>query len=1090
MAGTIKGIIVEIGGDTSGLQNALKNVNSATSSLSKELRGVNSLLKLDPTNTELLSQKQTILSQSIQETSEKLRILKQTQEQADSAIANGTKVSDENYRNLQREIINTENKLKDLQLQASKWTQAGKAIEKFGNKISNTSKKLDTLGGTLTTTLTLPVLAVGTAAITTGNNFEAQMSRVQAIAGATGEELEKLTEQAMMLGAETSFSATEVAQGMENLASAGFTTEEIMEAMPGLLDLAASSGAELATSSEIAASAIRGFGLEASEAVHVADVFAEASARTNAQTEDMGNAMKYIAPVANTMGLKIEEVAAAIGIMSDAGIKGEQAGTTLRGALTRLTKPTEKMIGVMENLGISFYDNEGKMKSLTEIISMLQDATKDLTNEQEQNALTTLFGTESLSGMVALINRGSKDLEDMTKSFENCDGSASDMADTMLDNTSGALESLSGSIETTGIAIQKALTPEIKKSAKWIQDLVDDFSNLSEEQQLNIIKMAGLVVAIGPTIKIISKLSGIIGTATKGIGLVSQAIKVLATNTQSSSDSVNKLASNFKKLASPAGIVTATLTAVAIGVELVNQKVQEELKSTTELIEQLQSATETRKSSTEAIENQRDASLAEIDNVKMLRDELSTLVDENGKVKEGYEARAQFILNELNEALGTEYKLNDNIIKSYEKMQDSIDELILKKKAQLILEADEEAYQEAIHNKTQAMQDYLSAQDELNKLLPEYNKLAEEQKRGFIGSEYSLVEASTKMKEYGERIQELKTNINEQDRLLKQYNDSIVRYNENSELMIEGGAENYKKIEQSVAITQANITASANAGIAERINNQIQANAETKRLYDLETQYNKDAKDSIYATNVEEGKKQLQLLADDLIARTSTVSDLGENEVSAWKNLANNAYDEYNYALGKMPVETRKKIEEMTGVISKNTSVEEATIGIARKVESGFNDNVDPETWGKDLVQLLTKGASNINAINGLKGTITGIADMIRRILGFSVPEEGPLSNFDKSMPDMIDLMTKGIDNNSYKLENSAKRLATKLNSTLNSELLLNYSKLQGQLSSQVINSSKTIFTTPQIIFNVQELDEAKLQQCFNYVNRKFGSQY
>ena len=199
-------------------------------------------------------------------------------------------------------------------------------------------------------------------------------------------------------------------------------------------------------------------------------------------------------------------------------------------------------------------------------------------------------------------------------------------------------------------------------------------------------------------------------------------------------------------------------------------------------------------------------------------------------------------------------------------MQDSIDELILKKKAQLILEADEEAYQEAIHNKTQAMQDYLSAQDELNKLLPEYNKLAEEQKRGFIGSEYSLVEASTKMKEYGERIQELKTNINEQDRLLKQYNDSIVKYNKNSELMIEGGAENYKKIEQSVATTQANITASANAGIAERINNQIQANAETKRLYDLETQYNKDAKDSIYATNVEEGKKQLQLLADDLIA--------------------------------------------------------------------------------------------------------------------------------------------------------------------------------------------------------------------------------
>ena len=510
MAGTVKGIIVEIGGDTSGLQNALKKVNSATSSLSKELRGINSLLKLDPTNTELVSQKQQVLAENIEQTTQKLEELKKIQ---DEANASANKISPENYRALQREIISTENKLKDLQVQASKWTTAGKSIEEFGNKVKSVSDKLDTLGSTLTTTLTLPVLAIGTAAVTTGNDFEAQMSRVQAIAGATGDELEQLTQQAMDLGAETSFSASEVAEGMENLASAGFNTQEIMEAMPGLLDLAASSGADLATSSEIAASAIRGFGLDASSSAHVADVFAEAAARTNAQTEDMGEAMKFIAPAANTMGLKIEEVAAAIGIMSDAGIKGSQAGTTLRGALSRLTKPTDKMTKVMDNLGISFYDNEGKMKSLTEMISMLQDATKDLTDEQKQNALTTLFGTESLSGMLALINRGPDDLKNLTKEFENCDGAASDMADTMLaasdmadtmlDNTQGALESLSGSFETAGIAIQKALAPEIKKLAKWIQGLVDDFSDLSEEEQLNIIKTVALVAAIGPAIKIL-----------------------------------------------------------------------------------------------------------------------------------------------------------------------------------------------------------------------------------------------------------------------------------------------------------------------------------------------------------------------------------------------------------------------------------------------------------------------------------------------------------------------------------------------------------------------------------------------------------
>lgn len=579
MAGTIKGIIVEIGGDVSGLQNALSKVNTATSSLSKELRGINSLLKLDPKNTELLSQKQQVLSKSIEETSNKLQQLKKLQEQADDAITNGTEISEENYRNLQREIINTENKLKQLQLEASNWTKAGAKLEEFGTKVGNIAGKIDNLGSTLTTSLTLPVLAIGTAAVTTGNDFEAQMSRVQAIAGATKDELKQLTDQAIDLGASTSFSASEVASGMENLASAGFTTQEIMEAMPGLLDLAASSGADLATSSEIAASAIRGFGLEASTSAHVADIFAEASARTNAQVEDMGEAMKYIAPVANTMGLKIEEVAAAIGIMSDAGIKGSQAGTTLRGALTRLTKPTDKMVGVMEDLGISFYDNEGKMKSLTEMISMLQDATKNLTDEQEQNALTTLFGTESLSGMVALINRGSGELSDMTKSFEDCDGAAQDMADTMLDNTKGAFESLSGSLESAGIAIQQALAPSIRDLSEWIQDLVDDFNDLSDEEKENIIKTALLVAAIGPAVKILGTLTSGVGKAVKGIGTLSQAIGVLKTGAQSANTTANTLAKGIGAIANPATLVaTAIITATGVIITQIN-KAQEEVKN-------------------------------------------------------------------------------------------------------------------------------------------------------------------------------------------------------------------------------------------------------------------------------------------------------------------------------------------------------------------------------------------------------------------------------------------------------------------------------------------------------------------------------
>ena len=558
MAGSIKGIIVEIGGDTSGLQKALKNVNSATSSLTKELKGINSLLKFDPKNTELLAQKQTVLSQNIQETTNKLEQLKQAQKLADETIKNGGEISQENYRYLQREIINTENKLKDLKVEASDWTTVSKSLDSISKKMKTVGDSISSIGGTLTTGVTVPVVGIVGAATAVGNEFEAQMSRVQAIAGATGEELNLLTEQALQLGAQTSFSATEAAEGMENLASAGFTTEEIMEAIPGLLDLAASSGSELATASEIAANAIRGFGLDASEAGHVADVFAEAAARTNAQTEDMGNAMKYIAPVAHTMGISLEETAAAIGIMSDAGIKGEQAGTTLRGALTRLTKPTNKMIGTMEELGISFYDNEGKMKSLTEIVKMLQDSMQGLSDEEQQYALTTLFGTESLSGMLALISRGPEELSTMTNSFKDCDGAASEMADTMLNNTSGAIEEMNGAIESLGIKIQQILAPYIVEAANKVQELVNKFLNLPESTQKTILAIAGIVAAIGPALLIIGKLISA-GSAIVGVlGQVSGAIAGVSAGT-------GVLSKVLTAITGPVGIVITIITTL-IGV--------------------------------------------------------------------------------------------------------------------------------------------------------------------------------------------------------------------------------------------------------------------------------------------------------------------------------------------------------------------------------------------------------------------------------------------------------------------------------------------------------------------------------------------
>lgn len=476
----------------------------------------------------------------------------------------------------------------ELKTAESKAVSFGDALQNAGGKMSSAADKAGSVGTKLTLGVTAPIIGIGTAAVNAGNDFEAQMSRVSAISGAYGDDLEQLREQAIELGAQTSFSATESAQAMENLASAGFGTQEIMAAMPGMLNLAASSGEDLASSADIAASTLRGFQLEASEAGHVADVLAKNAADTNAAIADTGLAMKYIAPVAQSVGWSLEEVTAAIGVMADAGIKGEQAGTTLRGALTRLMKPTKDMYESMDDLGISFYDAQGKMKPLSTIVDELQKSTKGLTDEQRDNHLATIFGTEALSGMKVLLGSSKEELDRMTDGLKNADGAAKKMADTMLDNTKGSIEEMNGSLETAGITIQKQLAPWITKGAEKVTELANEFSQLDENTQGTILTMGGIAAASGPVIKGLSGVTGGIGKLVKGTGglikdlgkissakKAAEAIGTIGEFSVKSVDGVSGLSQVLYKLASPVGIAVAATTVLAgIGIAVYNSMEQ------------------------------------------------------------------------------------------------------------------------------------------------------------------------------------------------------------------------------------------------------------------------------------------------------------------------------------------------------------------------------------------------------------------------------------------------------------------------------------------------------------------------------------
>ena len=307
---------------------------------------------------------------------------------------------------------------------------------------------------------------------------------------------------------------TEAAQGMENLASAGFNTQQIMSAMPGLLNLAASDALDLGTAADIAASTLNGFGLAASEASHVADVLAKAAADTNAGITDTGEAMKYIAPVASAMGISLEETTAAIGLLANAGISGSQAGTVLRSALSHLAKPSEQASELMAQLGFNAYDAEGKMLPLKDIISNLQGSMEGLTDEQKQNALVTMFGTEALSGMLALISAGPEELEELTNSLINSDGAAQEMAETMQNNFKGSWDEFTSALEGAGIAIAEFLIPALTDGVKKITNMVNAFNEMSPAAKSTIVTIGALAASIGPLLITTGKLVTAFGQLT------------------------------------------------------------------------------------------------------------------------------------------------------------------------------------------------------------------------------------------------------------------------------------------------------------------------------------------------------------------------------------------------------------------------------------------------------------------------------------------------------------------------------------------------------------------------------------------------
>lgn len=489
-----------------------KTGESDITSLTRDLKGVRSEMnnfrassREYRTSMKGMHQESDILTRRLKVQKEEVSELKRRYDSAREATGeNSAKTKDlaAQYNNAQAEMKRTQGQLDRLnqviKTQESRWTKLGNGMEKYGAKLTKFGDSATRFGRTYSMRVTAPIVGAGIAALKVGMDFEEGMSKVQAISGATGEEMSTLSGLAKEMGSTTKFSATEAAGGMEFLAMSGMDTNEIIATMPGLLDLAASSGMELARAADIATNILSGFGYEADQAGRLSDVLAKGASTANTNVEQLGAAMETVAPIASLVGLEIEGLTAGVGKMSDAGIQGQKAGRMLRQGILRLSDPTGKAADLIKELGINVFDADGNMKDLDKVVGELSGGLEGMDSKTQAAALSTIFGSESTAGWSALLKVGEKDLRAYTKELENSEGAAKEMADTMQDNAKGAITELKSALEGAGIAISEHLIPAVTDGVKWITDLVRKFGDLDDEQQKQILKWAGIVAAIGP----------------------------------------------------------------------------------------------------------------------------------------------------------------------------------------------------------------------------------------------------------------------------------------------------------------------------------------------------------------------------------------------------------------------------------------------------------------------------------------------------------------------------------------------------------------------------------------------------------------
>ena len=1049
MSGTVKGIIVEIGGNTSGLQKALSKVNSATVSLTKELRGVNSLLKLDPKNTELLSQKQQILSKDIEDTENKLKILHSTYQRGVEAEANGSKISEENWRNLQREIINTENKLKSLKLEASNWTQAGKKLEEFGGKIDNLGGRIENLGNKLTKTFTVSIVGAGVASIKSAMDFETAFTGVEKTVDGTDEQIANLKQGIKDLATEIPSSTTEISAVAEAAGQLGIQTDNVLNFTKTMIDMgnatnlsADEAATTLARFANITKMKQSDFNKLGSVIVALGNNFAT----TESEIADMG---MNLASAGTQVGMSQSQIMALATALSSVGLEAQAGGTAFSKVMVNMQLAVEKGGNQLKNFasvaGMSTKEFKRAFKedATTAIMKFVEGLSKS--GERGKSAIKVLddMGITETRLRDSLL-RSANASSIFSKAIEignqewNENTALANEANKRYATLESRFKKTMNKANNLTTSLGNKLTPTIGVVLDKVDNFMDKLNGLTDEETENIVKTGLMVASIGPLVKIIGKVTSTTGNAIKGVGLFSQAIGAMRTGTTTGIVEVDKLAKGLSALTSPATIA-ATSVAIAMGV----------------IITQIKKA---EKEMTDSLQNVGNSATNFVNGISSANSHLdsfnSTLFassQEQEELKKNMNEVQQGITNICKKATDERRGYTQEEITQLDEYFKKLREL---KNRELEIQQNiaNAISQQAITNAN----NFQGTLDEYKVQSQEWIKTAEEQKNNTINI--------------------IKDGTTQEIALLNQ------KYGDQSNMQNEAYAKEYNEIieQQQKKIDAANLEVSK---VTEAYSNgYLQRSNQDNGFYTTLSEYNKKVEDEN-----NRHAKELESINNNILLDTDNKNRVKENE--------NNRHEqEIKKIWQKMYKDMDESKEKQLGIWLAQVSQTELYGGQIdeknKKVVDSILSSYDsmPNKTREAMKNAMTPMLEEMeNKEPSLFAKATGIADGILTRLKQGFDIHSPSRKVRKIFNFAMEGAEIGIEDKEQSLY---KKIGNISSNALEKFRILDSDLQLGNVNQSIIEKTKTIFTTPQITFNVQELDKERLEQCFSYINKKFGSLY